>query len=72
MGDESAAIDKCEKSVLDCLNIVVKLREKVIVDLCKSNGQKPKFEDFWQVKLHYVILFILIVFHFPEQSTVYK
>ena len=52
MGDESAAIDKCEKSVLHCLNIVVKLREKVIVDLCKSNGQKPKFEDFWQVKLH--------------------
>ena len=50
--DESEVSDKCEKDVLDRLNIAVESGEEVIVDLRKNNGQKPKFQDFWHVKLH--------------------
>ena len=52
LGGESAANEECKKDLLDCLNIVVELGEKVIVDLRKKNGRKPKFEDFWEVKLN--------------------
>ena len=52
LGDESAAHDEYEKDILHHLNIAVGSREEVIVDLCKNNGWKPKFEDLWQVKLY--------------------
>lgn len=52
LGEESAATDQCDKDVLDRLNIAVESGEEVIVDLHKNRGQKQKFEDFWQVKLH--------------------
>ena len=49
LGDDSAANDKCEKAILDRLNIAVEAGEEVIIDLRNNNGRKPKFEDFWQV-----------------------
>ena len=52
LGGELESNDDCEKDVLDRLSIVVELGEEVIVDSCKNNGGKPKFEDFWLVKLH--------------------
>ena len=72
LGDESAAHDEYEIDILYHLNIAVGSREEVIVDLCKNNGWKPEFEDLWQVKLHKILLFILILFHSQGQSTVYK
>ena len=52
LGGELEANDDCEKDVLDRLSIIVELGEEVIVDSRKNNGGKPKFEDFWLVKLH--------------------
>ena len=72
LGDESAANDECEKDELDRLNIAVELGEEVMVDLRKNNGRKLKFEDFWQVKLHQISPFSLIVFLSQGQTTFSK
>ena len=53
LGNEPTANDECEKDVLNRLNIAVELEEEITVDFCKNNCQKPKFEDFWQVKPRY-------------------
>ena len=51
MGDQSAASDDSQSNIFHRLNIAIESGEDIVVNLRRNNGRKPKFEEFWQVKV---------------------
>ena len=49
--DQSAASDHSQSNIFHRLSIAIKSGKNIVADLCCNNGCKPKFEEFWRVKV---------------------
>ena len=49
LGDATQCNDKSQSAILERLKKTISLGEDIIVDLRANNGQKPKFDSFWNI-----------------------
>ena len=49
LGDATQCNDKSQSAILERLEKTISLGEDIIVDLRANNGQKPKFDSFWNI-----------------------